>query len=42
MNEQENSKLAVGIYISQDSGESWKEVTALGLEGDILALSTPF
>ncbi|HLR41670.1 MAG TPA: hypothetical protein VK067_00345 [Pseudogracilibacillus sp.] len=39
MNEQENSKLAVGIYISQDSGESWKEVTASGLEGDILALS---
>src|SRR5690625_3668659 len=39
MNEAKNSKLEVGIYISQDSGESWKEVTASGLEGDILALS---
>lgn len=39
MNEQENSKLAVGIYLSEDSGESWTEVTTSGLEGDILAIS---
>src|SRR5690625_346306 len=39
MNEQTNSKLAVGIYLSEDSGKLWREVTASGLEGEILALS---
>lgn len=39
MNEQENSKLAVGIYMGEDSEESWTEIEALGLEGDLLAIS---
>src|SRR5690625_8007534 len=36
LNEQKNSKLVEGIYLSEDSGESWMEVTASGLDGDIL------
>ncbi len=39
LNEQKNSKLGVGIYLSEDSGESWTEVTASGLDGDILSFS---
>jgi len=39
LNEQKNSKLVEGIYLSEDSGESWMEVTASGLDGDILSLS---
>src|SRR5699024_9564971 len=27
LNEQKNSKLGIGIYLSEDSGESWTEVT---------------
>src|SRR5699024_2691935 len=37
LNEQKNSKLGVGIYLSEDSGESWTEVTASRLDGDILS-----
>jgi len=37
LNEQKNSKLGIGIYLSEDSGESWTEVTASGLDGDILS-----
>ncbi|HLR73613.1 MAG TPA: hypothetical protein VK073_05290 [Pseudogracilibacillus sp.] len=39
LNEQKNSKLGVGIYLSEDSGESWTEVTASRLDGDILSFS---
>jgi len=39
MNEAKNSKLEVGIYISKDKGETWEEVNASGLDGDILAFS---
>lgn len=39
LNEQKNSKLVEGIYLSEDNGESWIEVTASGLDGDILSLS---
>src|SRR5699024_1391478 len=36
-NEQKNSTLGIGIYLSEDSGESWTEVTASGLDGDVLS-----
>lgn len=39
MNEAENSKLGVGIYKSENGGNSWEEVNASGLDGDILAFS---
>src|SRR5690625_7411974 len=39
LNEQKNSKLVEGIYLSEDNGESWIEVTASGLDDDILSLS---
>src|SRR5699024_1467199 len=39
LNEQTNSKLGIGIYLSEDSGKSWKEVTASGLDSDVLAFS---
>src|SRR5699024_11016108 len=31
--------LGVGVYKSENKGESWKEVNASGLDGDILAFS---
>lgn len=39
MNETKNTKLGVGFYKSKDNGDSWEEVEATGLEGDILGLS---
>lgn len=39
LNEQKNSKLEVGIYLSEDIGESWEKVEASGLDGDILSFS---
>src|SRR5699024_12057880 len=39
MNEAKNYKLEVCIYINKDKGETWEEVNASGLDGDILAFS---